>query len=277
MMRSITSYLADILKKERDADQRLGEQPAWYPSSIGGCERAAVLSRAGEPKRDIDAITLRKFWIGSELHQSLQEKLEVAMAEEKGVKFLGHELSVKDDEFHIAGKVDTLVQVDGDIEVWEYKTASSRSFSYSDFPKEDHVLQVGVYLTFPATPKPTKGVHDEQVALFKYPLPKRARLIYLSKDDARVEEFVIDPASATVGDVPIHEAVRSLLTSLEAGFQAYKKDGTLPPPTPLYVDKIVKGKVELKQNWRVTYCDFLGKGKCCGDVESQLNESLGKR
>lgn len=267
-MRSITSYLADVLKKERAADQRTGEQPAWYPSSIGGCERAAIFSRLGLPKNELDPITLRKFWVGKELHESLQETLERAMKDDESIKFLGHELSIKDDEYHIAGKIDTLVQVDGDIEVWEYKTASSRSFSYSDFPKEDNLLQVGVYLSFPVTPAPPKGVHEEQAALFKYPLPKRARLIYLSKDDARVEEYVITSDYEFRG-VPLYEAVRNLLTSLEAGFQAFKKDGTLPPPTPLYVEKKVKGKVELVKNWRVTYCDFLGTGRCCGDVEEQ--------
>lgn len=260
-MRSITSIIQDSLarhlKERREKDQRTGEQPAWYPSTIGyGCDRKAVLNRAGVEENPLEATTLRKFWMGEAVHEALQALVEEALEHEEGFKFLGNELQVRDDRWKIAGRVDTLVEIDGDIEVWEYKSISSQAFRFG-LPREDHILQIGIYMAFPASPK-TKDLH---VALFRHPLPKRARLIYWSKDDAKIQEYVITPEYQFEDGELLTDRIFRTIRRLEEAYALYMKDGTLPDPLPVMT--VEKGKE--KEDWRVKYCGYRGTGKCCGD------------
>lgn len=280
LMRSFTVVLQEALARRRALDQRKGEQPAWYPSVISfGCDRRAVLNRAGIEGNPFDAITLRKFWMGESIHAAFQGLIEKSFDKE-GVEVLGNEVEVRDQAFSVAGRIDTLVKVEGDIEVWEFKSAASRSFSYGDFPREDHILQVGIYLTFPAT---CQGKHDTSLQgklefdfgcdhcnasvdepPGKMPLPQRARLIYFSKDDARTQEFVIEPTPELIGKV------KETLARLTEAYEQYKADGTLPDPIPLVEKKAgkwVKANPvpEYTEGWRVKYCEYRGTGRCCGD------------
>lgn len=274
-MRSITSYLQETLQARRLSTARTGEQPNWHPSfDFGGCDRKSVLNRAGIEGTPHDIRTLRKFWMGDEVHNALKEILEDALKDEAGVNFIGHEVEVKDETYHLSGRIDSLVDVDHEYEVWEYKSAASSSFSYSDFPKEDHVLQVGAYLTFPATcPRhiPPGGMVEgpwsdlvqnrpaDRCTLCdkltvgepgKLPLPKRARILYWSKDDARIEEYIITP-DIKIGDKLIGEEVRSILNRLEEAYKRYKRYGNLPDVLPL-----VTKKNKQDFDWRCKYCPY---------------------
>ena len=260
-MRSITNIIQaavrNQLESNRERDNRRGPQPAWYPSTVGyGCDRKAVLNRAGVEENPLEDITLRKFWMGSAVHEALQALVEEALKSEEGLKFLGNELQVRDDKFKIAGRVDTLVEIDNVLEVWEYKSISSQAFKYG-LPREDHIMQVGFYLTFPATPKS----NGDNPVLFKYPLPARARLIYWSKDDARIQEYVITPEYTFSDGVRIQDKVTETITRLEAAYRKYMVTGTLPEPLPLMT--VENGKT--KEDWRVKYCGYRGTGKCCAD------------
>lgn len=203
-----------ILRGRRD---RSGPQPAWYASGLGYCERKAVLRRAGVKGTPFDVRTLRKFWMGDRVHQELQSAIENELKANGNVIFLGHELSVRNEEFKVAGRLDSLVSVDGSIEAWEYKsTASSAFMKHSkDFPKPEHVLQLGVYLTFPCKMQDAEGLYDVQ--------PERGRLIYWSKDDALIGEYIVEATPE------LRSNVKETLRRLEAMYQAYLKDKTLPP------------------------------------------------
>lgn len=272
-MRSFTEVLKEALANRRLKDRRTGEQPAWYPSTISlGCDRKAVLNRAGVEGNPFDATTLRKFWMGEAIHSAFQGFIEENF-EQEGVIVLGNEVEVRDNEFNVAGRIDTLVQVEDGIEVWEFKSAASRSFSYGDFPREDHVLQVGVYLTFPATCPACK----ERPQLLpcnlcggsgKLPLPVRARLIYFSKDDARIQEYVV------VQTPELTAKVKGTLARLEQAYEQYKADGTLPAPLPM-VEKERKGVINIEEDWRVRYCEYRGTGRCCGDNRESDTERDG--
>jgi hypothetical protein len=249
----------------------------WYPSDLAFCDRKAVLAHAGLEETPKDDISLRRLWLGEKIHDAI-----------KGAhpyEVIGHEVRVRDEEYKVSGKMDTLARTpDGYLEVDEYKSISSRSFTYNDLPKPEHVLQVGVYLLFPAScphegkeylkkPKgkikgqtewtpppqcpicgaiPVGGIHN------KLSTPDWGRLIYISKDDLRIDEFIIRM------DENLEHDIKEKLVRLEELYQRYMKDGTLPDPLPL-VPKVVRGKETLAKPWQFRYCDFRGTGKCCGD------------
>lgn len=282
----------------------MGEQRAWYPSTISqGCARKAILNRAGVEGNPLDAVTLRKFWMGEAIHSSFQSFIESSFSDEYGVEVVGNEVEVRDEEFGVAGRIDTLAKVEDGLEVWEYKSAASRSFSYGDFPRDDHILQVGIYLTFRATCQgTTHGVSqgtlmDEARSVDpecrcdgsgKLPLPKRARIIYFSKDDARLLEYVVEPTNELTA------RVKSTLASLNEAYEQYKADGTLPEPLPLVIKKGRKPSMaavaraiasggelpeqeadSLEEDWRVRYCEYRGTGRCCGDNRGTDTERNG--
>lgn len=207
---------------ERHRKSREGAAPAWYPSAIGGCKRKSVLRRAGVAGTPFDIRTLRKFWMGDQVHAALQGAVEAELAlQGNNVRFLGHELRVRyDGEFPVSGRLDTLVENGGRIEAWEYKSVASGAFSYGDFPKPDHVFQLGFYMTFPC--EWTDG-HGQVQGI----LPDRGRLIYWSKDDALMDEYIITATPE------LREGVRETFRELERLYQEYVKDGTLPDVLPL--------------------------------------------
>lgn len=204
---------------------REGAQEYWYPSSLGGCERKAVLRHAGVVGNPIDIRGLRKMWMGEQLHGKFQEVLENT----PGVQLIGHELRVRDDEFHVSGKIDSLLQTDQGLEVWEYKSIASGSFRYADLPKPEHVLQLAVYLTFPASrPLGRFDIDSDGNQLYELmPVPDRGVIIYWSKDDGLIEEHRITATPE------LRSNVKETLRRLEAHYQAYLKDNLLPPVLPM--------------------------------------------
>jgi len=237
---SFTSILNAHIERTRFV--REGPQPAWYASSLGGCDRKAVLRRAGVKGTPFDIRALRKFYMGDRVHDALKEAVEGEMLKQNlpGLRFLGHEVAVRDDEFHVAGRVDSYVEVGGLIEAWEYKSIASGAFKYGDLPQPYHVLQLGVYLTFPArcpaphhkaAVVPPPGVQLAPCGVCKGPrfdkvsplIAQRGRLIYWSKDDALMDEYIIEATPE------LKSNVKETLRRLEAHYQQYIADKTLPP------------------------------------------------
>jgi hypothetical protein len=275
---SFTQVLNGHIEKTRIT--REGPAPAWYASSLGGCDRKAVLRRSGVKGTPFDIRTLRKFWMGDRVHDALKDaveneirqlaigpvavedpsdpdsaaarfaELEAFAKKYAGVRFLGHELSVRDDEYHVAGRVDTAVVLNGVVEAWEYKSIASGAFKYNDLPQAAHQLQLGVYLTFPLR-CPLKVVHEP--AAPDSPLgselppcptcggerwkpgflyPQQGRLIYWSKDDALMDEYIIQATPE------LKSNVKETLRRLEAAYEAYLANPeNLDPVLPLIQDK----------------------------------------
>ena len=264
---SFAHALSDKLRTLEDEDVHV-EEGYWYPTQLGFCNRAAILQHASLKGNPHDDITLRRFFMGNVVHKAIQES--------HPWKVIGSELRVRNEEYKVSGKIDTLsVTPDGILEVQEYKSINSRSFSYSDLPKREHILQLAVYLIWQANCNQCVAVVDgaEITNTFcglcnttrKIPLPQRGRLVYISKDDLRIEEFIVTLTPE------LEEEVKSKFLLLEAQYQQYLKDGTLPPALPLVEKKsrAKTGGVTLEQAWQTRYCSFAGTGKCCGDTVSE--------
>jgi hypothetical protein len=258
--KALSDNLRILHSEERTKHEAKGY---WYPSQLGGCDRKNVLQHAGVLQTPPDDRSLRIFWMGNQIHDALQRHTPFST--------IGHELDVKDEEYHLSGRVDTLVKTDGVVEVVEFKSLRSDAFQYG-LPKPEHILQVGSYLAFPAKLYCDKcddcqywhqngidktGTYSESCKEhrckgkgWEHLSADRARLVYWSKDDARIEEFII-PRTDELTDKVKHELVR-----LEQLYQAYLKDGSLPDALP-------------ETDWRIrgpkVYCDYANSGRCCGD------------
>lgn len=253
---SFEKALAERLRYLEENDTHVNEG-YWYPSQMFFCDRSAVLQHAGVKENPKDDMSLRRLWLGNKIHEAIQEI--------HPFKVIGHEVRVRNDEVMVSGKMDTLsITDDGILEVQEYKSINSRSFSYQDLPKQEHVLQVGIYLLFGSecpdadklflTECPTCKSTKSHIRM----MPTQGRLIYISKDDLRISEFIITMTAA------METAIRSKLADLESAYQKYLAIKELPDKLPLQKKKI-RGKEVTQKAWQTRYCGFRGTGQCCGD------------
>lgn len=209
----------------------------WHPSSLGMCDRAAVLGRAGVEGNPLTDETLRKFWIGNVIHEAIQK----VMSEDPEAGVLGHEVAVRDQEYEVSGRVDSLTRTATGTEVVEYKTIDSRAFKYGDLPYDSHLRQVACYLAFPS----------------QFGYADRARIIYIGKSDGRIEEFGVAPTPELI------QFIKSELARLTELLVAYRDAGTMPPPLDAP-----------KSDFRIRFCRYLGTSLCCGDIDGRKPEPL---
>jgi hypothetical protein len=244
------TYAKTLAAKLREQNLIQREQNGyWFPSQLGGCDRQSVLAHSGvepNPKTDDE---LRNLWLGSQIHAALQSNLPFEL--------LGSEKSARcrDETFRLSGKLDALIRnSDGEVEAVEFKSVLKKKFNY-DLPMEDHVWQVGCYLTFPIVclHEPDAGCsHEDTTTPFVHPQPEVARIVYWAKEDAEIREFFVYPSEE------LEKKVKGELVRLEGIYQDYLATKRLPAPVPA-------SSWRLKNRAGKVYCDFVGKG-CCADV-----------
>jgi hypothetical protein len=177
---------------------------------------------------------------------------------------------VRDEESHVSSRPDLLLRNPaGELEVWEFKSKNSMSFKYDVFV-QDHMDQAIIGASFfPAI------VQDfgEVIIYSTYPeYPRWVRLIYWSKDDAEMAEFVEEMSEERRG------RVRTRLAELERLYEDYTASGSLPAPIsdawiPITIDGVPqqyvrgpkKGTPKMEPNPSTEYCRYLGTGLCCAD------------
>jgi hypothetical protein len=248
---TLTRALSDKLRADEEVHEQSGY---WYPSQLGKCYRQAVLEHGGVAKEELDARTLRVFWMGNRIHDALQTLYRTTL------DVVGVEVPFRDERLKVSGRLDMLIRGTSGYEAIEFKSVNSNKFKYGNLPERAHVLQVGCYLRWPVfcpLPHSTKDQLEMDYGCDfcgKSPneagglgqLPSRGRLIYWSKDDALMEEFVINRTPK------IDQSIESEFTHLEELYQAYKATGALPDALP-------------DTDWRTRYCGYTGKGQCCAD------------
>lgn len=276
-MSSYARALNDLLiKKNLEVREANG---FWFPSQLGGCDRAAFLAHSGTIPNPKTPAELRNLWLGDQIHKALQANVPFEL--------LGSEKTARcrSDEFKLSGRLDALVRnSDDEVEVVEFKSVLEKKYNYP-LPMEDHVWQVGCYLTFPIwhldpdiardmtipvevrySPHTTEACnlneHDEPIGklcehYIQHPQPEVARIVYWAKENADMREFFVYPS------VELEKKVKGELTRLEETYQAYLISKQLPEPLPA-------------DNWRFknrankVYCDFVGKG-CCNDERQRVD------
>jgi len=193
----------------------------WYASEIGYCPRKAFLSRAGVAGKEKDARTLRVFELGK-LHEAfLLDKVRAGqIVGETKIKKAEREVVCNNDKLNVHGRIDLIVDYDdGEREIVECKSQSSRSFTYmlgkGEGANEAHIAQLWFYL---------------YTARVEY-----GQLIYSSKDDLREAQFPVCLSNEKVG--------KEVLDKINFLNQNWA-DEKLP---------------EAKANWLCKFCDFAGQ------------------
>lgn len=118
---AIDEWLLNKAKEQRD----YGDY--WSASSAGYCQRKVIFERLGVPyvEKEDDARKQRLFTAGHLFHDWAQ-----TITREAGLS-IASEVELQDEDLMVRGHFDDLVLVDGKLILYDYKTANSRSFTYS--------------------------------------------------------------------------------------------------------------------------------------------------
>lgn len=179
----IDNYLIEESKKERDYGSY------WSASSAGYCMRKNIFDRlkVTQVNQD-DARKQRVFTAGHLFHEWLQK-----LTKDAGCS-VSQEGELQDDKLMIIGHYDDIIQVDDHLILYDYKSASSRSFDYKKEMSYYHRMQLGTYLymlrkdngnSIAWKPKHS-GIDVNSIGTIT-----EARTLTLEKDTLRTKEFVL--------------------------------------------------------------------------------------
>ena len=177
----VDNYLLEESKKVRD----YGDY--WSASSAGYCMRKNMLERLKVPHVTEDARKQRVFTVGHIFHQFIQE-----LTKKAGIS-IAQEIELKDDELMILGHADDLVKIDDRLILYDYKSQSSRAFSYKK-PEMSyfHKMQLGTYMYMLRTHVTKELPKEIQEAFALHARVSEARICKISKDDLRMSEEVLN-------------------------------------------------------------------------------------
>jgi hypothetical protein len=156
---------------EQDDDSHIErDATTFHPSQLARCKRQATLSKFGLD--DHDTQTLGRFWIGTTIHEWLEESFEHRL---DGVEF---EKKVSHHVEYTGGAVKTVVHITGHADVYDaHENAvydfKTRSGWYKFDPPEDR--------------------HLDQLTLYMAALgADKALVVYISKNDLEVRTYPED-------------------------------------------------------------------------------------
>lgn len=184
------------------------EQNSWYSSALGQCLTRTYLERKGVTKAEFDERVLRIFTVGNIFEDWIAEIVAKKAKVETQVSAVWEAMDLR-------GRVDLMV----DGMPYELKTKHSNSFWKKDWqgksylPNRHHEMQLWTYL---------KSLDKEE-----------GRLVYVSKDDLAIAEFVVRQ-----DDKQLAEETTKELELLNRAWQEQ-----LPPPP-----------IMDKKDWRYKYC-----------------------
>jgi len=192
------------------------EITSWHASRLGSCLRGMYLERlGGDPDTKIDFRTLRVFELGNQIEEYIVGKIR-ARTESEGYK-IETQVRIELPEVDVTGYADLAITKDLEQEVWEIKSKNSRAFWYMDKGEganEHHKQQVWLYL------KALKMA--------------RGRIIYLSKDDGTIREYVV-----RLDDKELEKGIMDQLNILNKCW----KEKKLPP-------------VAKTGTWQAKFCNY---------------------
>lgn len=165
---SLSRVISDYIKNKPN----FRDDSFWHGSESGKCMRMRFYRRQGIKPAPFDDATLRRFEVGDMFHEWLQKILKT-----QGVLLSCEEL-LKDTKLNFSGHYDALIKIGDHLILYDFKTVNSGAFSYFNrdgFPEYDK-MQLMSYAYFLRQ---------------RFPNLEECRMFYISKDDARVEEFSV--------------------------------------------------------------------------------------
>ena len=164
--------LASIIDKHIREKDNPRDNNFWHGSDMGFCPRKRTYKRQGVKGEEFDDRTMRVFECGNIFHEWLQKLLN-----KEGVLLSCEEL-LKDTTLNYSGHYDALIKIGDRMILYDFKTVNSMAFTYylnNQFPPY-HKMQLASYCYFLRR---------------QFPELTEMRMLYISKDDLRVEEVEI--------------------------------------------------------------------------------------
>lgn len=235
---------------------------------VGTCLRQAWLKRKGTPvDKPPEASDLWRMKIGDMVHEGIVEE-----AKKNGI-YLADEVEFWDDEHKISGRVDLFVtdRKTGKVTGVEIKTVAgyssqksiiSPSWGVAPKPKDEHVLQAGIYLDWFSK---NQNVHEWKIVYIFRDDGSRAEFeLTLGPDD----EIMIDGQRSYIYPKEIYKRFAELDTYLTYDMLP-PRDYFLQYPMPKLIqlanigaltakqkEEVKKGKLIEKGDWQCNFCAF---------------------
>jgi hypothetical protein len=154
----------DTHLKARSGDKRAIH--CFHPSSLHkSAEELFKIYFEGDSNQSFPPRVMRIFDNGHDTHERLQRYLSKA-----GV-LLQAEVPIHNDEYQITGHTDGIIEINGIKGILEIKSINSSGFYSLYSPKEDHLIQVNIYMF-------CTGI-------------EKAVLLYECKDNQELKEFYV--------------------------------------------------------------------------------------
>ncbi len=147
------------------------ERAHFYITDSGKCPRAVYFQFKKYPKKELDAIFLRKMHQGDHVHMRTMEVL-ISLGIVKAI-----EIEIPPQEI-INGRADAILNIDNEPYVLEIKSINDFGFKKLSKPDEDHYKQIQLYMHYF---KINKGI-----------------ILYENKDNQELKEFKIEYDSGLV-------------------------------------------------------------------------------
>jgi len=202
--------LREIIDKYYLDRQKDKEQKSFYISEAGKCPRQIFFKFKNVPRKEMEANILRLFDHGDHMHKLIMKPL----LSTRDVHVVSSEVDIPPQQL-VRGRADAIISDGKNLYVLDIKSLNSMIFRTLTEPKEENIDQVQLYLHYFEIPK---GI-----------------LLYVSKDNLELKEFIIDynPIRA--------EELLNNLTFLRKQIDS----NIVPARIPGYPD-----------DWQCRYCQF---------------------
>lgn len=218
-MKDAIFSIEDLITKKINSERHDRGITSWQASKLGSCLTGVYLERKGvEPDTEFDQRTLRVFKCGQLFEEWVTNLCE-------NTKDTMTELQVRAEmpQENATGYADMVItdKKSGKKYVYEIKSKHSYGFKYlqQEGANRQHQMQLWFYLK-------CLGIEE-------------GRIFYVSKDDLRVMDFLVE--------LDNEELEKSVMNELATLNEAWKQE--LPPPLPE------------KDDWRAKYCRWHEKCK----------------
>jgi CRISPR/Cas system-associated exonuclease Cas4 (RecB family) len=204
--------LREIIDKYYLDKQKDKEQKTFYISEAGKCPRQIFFKFKNVPRKEMEANILRLFDHGDHMHKLIMKPL----LSTRDIHVVSSEVDIPPQQL-VRGRADAIVSDGKSLYVLDIKSMNSMIFRTLTEPKEENVSQIQLYLHYFEIPK---GI-----------------LLYVSKDNLQLKEFIID-----------YNPIRAeeLLNNL-AFLKKQIDSNVVPARIPDYPD-----------DWQCRYCQFRG-------------------
>ncbi len=159
------TMLKEIIDKYYQDKRNERDKKRFYISDAGKCPRQIFFKFKKVPGKEMEPRILRIFDQGNYVHLRLMRdlfSLGVVVASEVNIP-------PKED---IGGRADAIIRINNELYLVDFKSINSMILKNMEEPKEDHILQIQLYLHF-----------------FNL---KKGILLYEGKDNSQIKEFPIE-------------------------------------------------------------------------------------